>query len=67
MAAGLEPVGALVYQWAKIMGARRIIAIDSVPHRLNLVASKYGPETINFSQVEDVVGAIKQIVANGRP
>ena len=59
---GLGPIGALVCQWAKIMGAGRIIAIDNVPHRLNLVASKYGAETINFSETKDVVGAIKKLV-----
>lgn len=59
---GLGPIGALVCQWAKIMGASRIIAIDNVPHRLKLVSSKYGAETINFDETKDVVGAIKNLV-----
>jgi threonine dehydrogenase-like Zn-dependent dehydrogenase len=61
-AKGCGPIGALVVQWAKIMGASRIIAIDNVPHRLALVAKKYGAETINFSETTDVVGAIKNLV-----
>ena len=44
------------------MGASRIIAIDNVPHRLALVAQKYGAETIDYSQINDVVGAIKDMV-----
>jgi threonine dehydrogenase-like Zn-dependent dehydrogenase len=52
----------LTVQWAKIMGASRVIAIDNVPHRLALVASKYGAEPINFSETKDVVGAIKDLV-----
>jgi threonine dehydrogenase-like Zn-dependent dehydrogenase len=59
---GLGPIGALVCQWAKIMGASRIIAIDNVPHRLKLVSTKYGAETVNFDETNDVVGAIKNLV-----
>jgi threonine dehydrogenase-like Zn-dependent dehydrogenase len=44
------------------MGAGRIIAIDNVSHRLELVASKYGAEVINFDESKDVVGAIKRLV-----
>lgn len=44
------------------MGARRVIVIDNVPERLGLVRTKYGAETINFSETEDVVGAIKDLV-----
>lgn len=44
------------------MGASRVIAIDNVPHRLELVKNKYGAETINFAETPDVVGAIKQLV-----
>jgi threonine dehydrogenase-like Zn-dependent dehydrogenase len=44
------------------MGASRIIAVDSVPARLELVAQKYGAETIDYSKIDDVVGYIKNIV-----
>lgn len=44
------------------MGARRVIVIDNVPERLGLVRTKYGAETINFSETKDVVGAIKDLV-----
>lgn len=44
------------------MGASKIVAIDNVPHRLELVKNKYGAETINFSNTPDVVGEIKKLV-----
>jgi len=59
---GLGPVGALTVQWAKIMGASKIVAIDNVAHRLELVKQKYGAETINFAETPDVVMAIKKLV-----
>jgi threonine dehydrogenase-like Zn-dependent dehydrogenase len=59
---GCGPIGALIVQWAKIMGAARIIAIDNQAARLDLVARKYGADTINFAETPDVVGAIKKLV-----
>jgi threonine dehydrogenase-like Zn-dependent dehydrogenase len=44
------------------MGAGRIVAIDNVPARLELVSRKYGADVINFSETKDVVGAIKKLV-----
>lgn len=52
----------MIVQWAKIMGAGRIIAIDNVPARLELVSRKYGADTINFDETKDVVAAIKKLV-----
>jgi len=44
------------------MGASKIVAIDNVAHRLELVKQKYGAETINFAETPDVVMAIKKLV-----
>lgn len=59
---GAGPIGALIVQWAKIMGASRVISIDNIPARLELVKKKYGADTINFEETKDVVGAIKKLV-----
>jgi len=58
---GLGPIGALCCQWAKIFGAAKIIGIDNVPHRLDLVRSKYGAETINMNDHKDVPARIKEL------
>lgn len=44
---GCGPVGLFSIQSAFLMGAKRVIAIDHFPHRLEL-AKGFGAETINF-------------------
>jgi threonine dehydrogenase-like Zn-dependent dehydrogenase len=46
---GCGPVGLFAVQSAFIMGAERVIAIDHLPHRLDL-ARRFGAETINFHE-----------------
>lgn len=57
---GRGPVGLFAIQSAKIMGAERIIAIDTVPERLAL-ARKYGATDIIDFAKEDVFERIKEI------
>ena len=53
---GCGPVGLFAVQSAFLMGAERVIAIDHFPHRLEL-AKKFGAETINFEETQDLRGA----------
>jgi threonine dehydrogenase-like Zn-dependent dehydrogenase len=57
---GAGPVGLFAIQSAKIMGAERIIAIDTVPERLEL-ARKYGATDIIDFAKGDVFERIKEI------
>ena len=57
---GCGPVGLFAIQAAKIMGAERIIAIETVPERVAL-ARKFGAtDVIDFAE-EDVFDRIKEI------
>ena len=57
---GCGPVGLFAIQSAKIMGAERIIAIDSVPERIAL-ARKFGATDIIDFEKEQVYDRIKEI------
>ena len=47
---GCGPVGLFAIQSARVLGARRVIAIDHYPHRLELARSM-GAEVIDFDEV----------------
>ena len=57
---GCGPVGLFAIQSAKIMGAERIIAIETVPERIAL-ATKFGATDIIDFKKEDVFERIKEI------
>ncbi len=57
---GAGPVGLFAIQSAKIMGAERIIAIDTVPERIALAKKMGATDVIDFKN-EDVFGRIKEI------
>jgi threonine dehydrogenase-like Zn-dependent dehydrogenase len=48
---GCGPVGLFAIQSAFLMGARRVIAIDHFPHRLEL-AKQMGAEILHFNEVD---------------
>jgi threonine dehydrogenase-like Zn-dependent dehydrogenase len=56
---GCGAVGLLTQQFARMMGAERVIAIDRVPERLAIARDRLGSETIDFSE-EDVFDTIKE-------
>jgi threonine dehydrogenase-like Zn-dependent dehydrogenase len=56
---GCGPVGQMAMRSAFLLGARRVLAIDTVPERLAL-ARQSGAETIDFMQ-EDVYDRIQQL------
>jgi threonine dehydrogenase-like Zn-dependent dehydrogenase len=63
---GCGPVGLFAIRSAFMLGAGRVIAIDHVPERLAL-AQQCGAETIDFSQVEDVVSLLRDLTGNQGP
>ena len=56
---GCGPVGQFVIASAKLLGAERIFAVDTIPSRLEM-ARQQGAEAIDFNQV-DPVQAIEQL------
>lgn len=52
-------------KWAQIKGAKRVIAIDRIPERLEMARSKLGIEVIDFSKIKDIPGEIAKLVPGG--
>ena len=63
---GCGPVGQFAIQSAWMMGAGRVIAIDDVPERLEMAATKGRAETINFRDEGDEVYERLLDMTNGR-
>jgi threonine dehydrogenase-like Zn-dependent dehydrogenase len=59
---GCGPVGQFAIKSALLLGAERVIAIDSVPYRLRMAREHAGAETLNFEEV-DVVEELKRLTA----
>ncbi len=57
---GVGPVGYFAIQSAKVMGAERIIAIETVPERIALARKAGATDIIDFAK-EDVYDRIKEI------
>jgi threonine dehydrogenase-like Zn-dependent dehydrogenase len=62
---GAGPVGQFAIRSAFMLGAGRVIAIDSVPERLQL-AEEGGAETLNYRKV-NVLDALREITGNRGP
>jgi threonine dehydrogenase-like Zn-dependent dehydrogenase len=62
---GCGPVGQFAIQSAYLLGAERVIAIDSVPERLEMARTKGKAETIDDS--EDVVEQLRELTAGRGP
>jgi len=58
---GLGPIGLMACQWAKFLGAKRVIGIDTVPERLQLARERLGIEVIDY-KTTDVVDAIHNML-----
>jgi len=59
---GCGPVGLFAMKSAWLMGAGRVIAVDHVPERLAFARSFCGVETVNFKDVDDIVGHLREMV-----
>lgn len=64
---GAGPVGLMAQRCAWILGARRVIAIDSVDYRLEFARRHNQAETIDFSKVPDVVGRLRELTDGRGP
>jgi threonine dehydrogenase-like Zn-dependent dehydrogenase len=65
---GAGPVGLFAMRSAKqFFGAGRVIAVDKVPYRLQFAAEKLGVETVDFTQVPDVVGYLRDVTGGRGP
>jgi threonine dehydrogenase-like Zn-dependent dehydrogenase len=62
---GCGPVGQMAIRSAYLLGAKRVVGIDTVPERLAL-AQKGGAETLDFMQV-DVYDALQDITQGRGP
>jgi threonine dehydrogenase-like Zn-dependent dehydrogenase len=61
---GCGPVGLLTIKSAYALGAERVIAIDRVPHRLEMARTECHAETIDFDKT-DVLEALR-VMTGGR-
>ncbi len=59
---GLGPIGQMCARVAKYLGAEQVIAVDTVPERLEL-ARRYGIAVLDERTVDDVPGAILEMTA----
>jgi threonine dehydrogenase-like Zn-dependent dehydrogenase len=65
---GAGPVGQFAVASAVLLGAERVIAIDSVDYRLEMARNKAGAtETINFAENPDVVEQLKGMTGGRGP
>ncbi|GLZ40563.1 zinc-dependent alcohol dehydrogenase [Actinokineospora sp. NBRC 105648] len=63
---GLGPVGQFAVRIAAHLGAGRVIGVDRVPERLAL-AARYGAETVNLDEVDDVAATLIDMVDGRGP
>lgn len=64
---GCGPVGQFAIQSAWMLGAGRVIAIDRVPERLQLAATKGRAETVDFSQDTSVYDMLQELTGGRGP
>jgi threonine dehydrogenase-like Zn-dependent dehydrogenase len=65
---GAGPVGQFAMASARLLGAERIIAIDSYQYRLDMARNKAGAtDAINFSENADVVEQLKELTGGRGP
>jgi threonine dehydrogenase-like Zn-dependent dehydrogenase len=62
---GCGPVGVFAQKAAWLMGAGRVIAVDHLDDRLAFCRHYNGVEAVNFTQVADVVGTLKELTGRG--
>lgn len=64
---GSGGVGLMAMQSARLLGAERVIAIDRFPERLALAERHAGAEVINYSEVDSVIEALKDMTGGRGP
>ena len=63
---GLGPVGQFTARIGRYLGASRVIAVDSVPERLEM-ARRHGIETVDSNDVDDVAEALIELTGGRGP
>jgi threonine dehydrogenase-like Zn-dependent dehydrogenase len=58
---GAGPVGIFAAKSAFLMGAGRVIVVDHLDYRLDFVTRFSGCETVNFTEVDDIVVTLKSM------
>ena len=64
---GCGPVGQFCIKSAYLLGAERVIAIDSVPERLALARTQAGAEVINHREQTEFIDQIKEMTGGRGP
>jgi threonine dehydrogenase-like Zn-dependent dehydrogenase len=67
---GCGPVGQFAIASAKMLGAGRVIAIDTVPERLDMAARQHGAETLDAREIGNtlqIVEALRDMTAGRGP
>lgn len=62
---GSGPVGLLTQKFAWMKGAKRVIAVDNLPYRLNHAKRMNSVEVVNFDDHEDTGSFLKEITHGG--
>lgn len=62
---GSGPVGLLTQKFAWMKGAKRVIAIDHVPYRLQHAKHTNHVETFNFEEVDEIGKQMKELTGGG--
>ncbi|MGK4007996.1 zinc-dependent alcohol dehydrogenase [Sorangium sp. So ce1036] len=64
---GCGPVGLIAQRCAWLLGARRVIAVDSIDYRLAFARCYARAETVDFSKVPDVVTVLRDMTDGRGP
>jgi S-(hydroxymethyl)glutathione dehydrogenase/alcohol dehydrogenase len=62
---GCGPVGLMAQKFVWMKGAKRVLAIDHVPYRLNHAVRMNKVEALNFDDFDDIGGHIKEMTSGG--
>ncbi len=62
---GAGPIGLLVQRLAWMAGAKRVIGVDSVPHRLEHARKSNNVEVFDYSKVNDLGKLLKETTSGG--
>jgi len=62
---GCGPVGLMTQKFAWMKGAKRVIAVDNIPYRLNHAQKMNQVEIVNFDNHEDTGNYIKELSSGG--
>jgi threonine dehydrogenase-like Zn-dependent dehydrogenase len=64
---GCGGVGLMAMQSAYLLGAERVIAIDRFSDRLRMASEKAHAETINYTEVENVIDTLREMTGGRGP